>query len=273
MQYPILQLPEWFRSLSKMTDIPLRFLKVYNFLIYEAFFPTFTLGIMNNLIWTMCLKEMEEQMGEDFKEKYPGLYDKIVPTYEPGCKRVLFTNDWINAMKEKNTHLITDRTKALTKDGLVTDKGTFKPDVIIYSTGFLANDFLAPLPGVIRGKGGVTLKDAWDGMPRAYKGMTVPQFPNFAMLYGPNTNLGHNSIVFMMECQVDYIIKMISFMSHEGKKSFDTNAEVYDQHNDLIQKQLKTMAWSGSCTSWYKKADGRNPNNCPYSCIGYWLRL
>jgi len=93
------------------------------------------------------------------------------------------------------------------------------------------------------------------------------------MLYGPNTNLGHNSIVFMMESQLDYIIKIISFMSNEGKKSFDTVSEVYEQHNDLMQKELKKLVWSGSCTSWYKTADGRNPNNCPYSCIGYWLRL
>jgi cation diffusion facilitator CzcD-associated flavoprotein CzcO len=103
-------------------------------------------------------------------------------------------------MKQKNVELVTYGVKDLTKDGIVSTEDTFKPDVLIYATGFCASDFLKPLSSVIMGKGGVTLKDSWNGRPRAWFGITVPNFPNFGMLYGPNTNLSHSSIVTMMEC-------------------------------------------------------------------------
>ena len=122
-----------------------------------------------------------------------------------------------------NVHIITDRVTGLSNEGIITTKDTTKPDVLIYATGFEAGDLLAPLTHKIRGKNGITLKDKWNGTPKAYKGMTVPDFPNFLMLYGPNTNLGHNSIIFMMETQVDYFIKMVNHMLVGYNETFDTN--------------------------------------------------
>lgn len=189
-------------------------------------------GKMNDVLELMLRKCMMEQLGEDHEQKYPGLYEKLDPKYEAGCKRMLISNDWIPAMKQKNVELVTDGIKELTKEGIVSTKDTFKPDVLIYGTGFQANDLLMPLPGVIKGKNGITLKEKWAGKPRAWMGMTVPEFPNFCMLYGPNTNLGHNSIVFMMECQMDYIVKLITHAVENEKKAFDTDQDAYDQIND-----------------------------------------
>jgi len=104
-------------------------------------------------------------MGENIKTDHPGLYEKIVPDYEPGCKRVLITNDWIPTMMRPNVHIITDRVTGLSNEGIITTKDTTKPDVLIYATGFEAGDLLAPLTHKIRGKNGITLKEKWNGTP------------------------------------------------------------------------------------------------------------
>ena len=134
----------------------------------------------------------------------PGLRERCVPDYVMGCKRVLFSNDWYPALARPNVDLVTDPIERIAGDGVVTAGGTHRPaDVIIYGTGFQSLDFLAPMS--VTGLGGRRLDEAWREGAQAYLGITVSGFPNFFMLYGPNTNLGGNSIIYMLEGQIGYV--------------------------------------------------------------------
>ena len=159
-------------------------------------------------------------------------------------------------MKRKNVHLVTDKVIRLSSDSVITKELTLKPDVLIYGTGFKSLEILAPVVDKIQGKN-QTLSTFWGDYPRAFRGMTVPTFPNLFILYGPNINLGHNSIIFMIECQVDYIIKILSKMHTKNAASVQVSQKVFDDHNEQVQEDLKHKVWSGGCTSWYKKEGGK----------------
>ena len=202
---------------------------------------------------------------------HPGLREKIIPTYEVGCKRILITNKWIPTMKRDNVHLITNKVNKISKDSVITPKETIKPDVLIYATGFKALDFLDPISNKIKGRD-QSLLEFWDGWPRAFHGVTVTGFPNFFMTYGPNTNLGTGSIIFNLECQTDYIMKCINTTHAKKAASLDVKLKPFDEHNQKVQDDLNRMVWVGGCTSWYKKG-GRVSNNLNSSCTRYWLSM
>ncbi len=144
----------------------------------------------------------------------PELRAKCVPGYVMGCKRVVFSNDWYPALARPNVELITDKIVHIVPDALFTADGTGRPaDVIIYGTGFKAVDFLAPIQ--VSGLGGRRLREAWRDGAQAYLGITVSGFPNFFMLYGPNTNLGGNSIIYMLEGQVRYVLGALRALEAE----------------------------------------------------------
>ena len=131
-----------------------------------------------------------------------------------GCKRVVFSNDWYPALARPDVELVTERIERIVPDGVVTADGTTRvADVIIYGTGFKAAEFLAPM--LVSGLGGWRLQQAWQDGPRSYLGITVSGFPNFFMLYGPNTNLGGNSIIYMLEGQIGYVLGAIQSLQAE----------------------------------------------------------
>ena len=135
----------------------------------------------------------------------PELRDKCVPDYVMGCKRVVFSKDWYPALARPNVELVTDRIERIEPDGVVTADGTTRAaDVIIYGTGFKSVELLAPMQ--VSGRGGRELHEAWRDGAQAYLGISVSGFPNFFMIYGPNTNLGGNSIIYMLESQIGYVL-------------------------------------------------------------------
>ena len=140
-------------------------------------------------------------------------------------------------------------------------------DVIIFATGFKSTEFLAPMR--IVGRNGRLLADEWRAGARAYLGVTVSGFPNFFMLYGPNTNLGHNSILVMIEAQADYIVDVLKKMQVRGVLSIDVKQAVLEQYNRELQADLAKSVWSTAAASWYKLPDGTITNNWPHSTIRY----
>lgn len=197
----------------------------------------------------------------------PELRRAIEPDYEIGCKRVLLASDWYSTLQQTHVSLVTTPIEKFTTDGIVTTDGIERPyDVVIYATGFDATDFLAPME--IVGRNGVNLREAWGTRPLAHRGVSVPGFPNFFVLYGPNTNLGSNSILFMLESQISYVRQLVSAASTMGWDSYEVTNEAYEGWRQLIDGASGETAWLQGCQSWYTR-DGVNTNNWPFSSWRY----
>jgi cation diffusion facilitator CzcD-associated flavoprotein CzcO len=193
--------------------------------------------------------------------KDSALRERLTPATPLGCQRVLFSNDYFPALARPNVHVVTEAIHELAERGVVLADGrTLEVDVIVYGTGFRATEFLAPMR--ITGLGGRELNDAWRGGAEAYLGMTVAGFPNCFLLYGPNTNLGSNSIVFMIECQVRYVLRCLDEL-RRGVRSLDVREDVLRRWNDSLQARLARSVWSAGCRSWYRDAGGRVTTNWP----------
>ena len=192
----------------------------------------------------------------------PGLRAKCVPGYVMGCKRVLFSNDWYPALARPNVDLVTDPIECIVADGVRTADGTIRhADVIVYGTGFKTLDFLAPME--VTGLRGRRLEEAWHDGAEAYLGISVAGFPNFFMLYGPNTNLGGNSILYMLEGQIGYVAAALRALESEGLGWIDVRPEVQQAFNAWVTTSSRTSVWESGCRSWYTTASGRNTNNWP----------
>jgi cation diffusion facilitator CzcD-associated flavoprotein CzcO len=196
----------------------------------------------------------------------PALRAKLVPDYPIGAKRVLFNDDYYPALGRPNVHLVTDGIERIEAAGVRAKSGELHAaDVIVYATGFKSTDFLAPME--ITGRHGLRLRDEWRNGARAYLGVTVAGFPNFFMLYGPNTNLGHNSILVMIEAQVGYILDAMAKLKASGARHIDVKRPVQEAYNRQLQADLAKSVWSAIGSSWYKLADGTITNNWPHSTI------
>jgi cation diffusion facilitator CzcD-associated flavoprotein CzcO len=192
----------------------------------------------------------------------PELRAKCVPDYVMGCKRVVFSGDWYPALTRPNVELITDPIGRIVGNGVVTADGAARDaDMIIYGTGFRAADFLAPLD--VTGIAGWRLREAWQAGAQAYLGITVAGFPNFFMLYGPNTNLGGNSILYMLEGQIRYVVGAIQALEAGHLAWLDVRPDVQDDFNRWVQAASRTSVWETGCHSWYTTNSGRNTNNWP----------
>jgi cation diffusion facilitator CzcD-associated flavoprotein CzcO len=186
----------------------------------------------------------------------------LTPDYPAGCKRVLISNDYFETLARPNVSVVTDEIVEVKPDGIVTGAGDFHPaDAIIYGTGFQATDFLAPMK--LTGRGGRDLNEAWREGAEAYLGITVSGFPNLFILYGPNTNLAHNSIIYMLESQVQYVLCCLRTLLDKNLKFMDLKNDRFRIYNDEMQTRLKQSVWDAGCSSWYKTASGKNTNNWP----------
>lgn len=224
----------------------------------------------NDQLRTMLTVYMQEIVGGK-----ADLAAKILPNYPPGGKRMLLDNgNWLNALTRDNVHVTTDPIAEITATGLTTKSGKqYEFDVIVYGTGFYTNRFLFPMK--IVGRGGVELQQQWEtDNPRAYLGITVPNFPNLFVLYGPNTNIVVNgSIIFFSECEMRYVLSCIDALIATGKSAMEPKAEVHDAYNREIDAGNQEMAWgSPKVFSWYKNSRGRVTQNWPFSLREYWQR-
>jgi cation diffusion facilitator CzcD-associated flavoprotein CzcO len=190
----------------------------------------------------------------------PELRETLTPEYVMGCKRILISNDYYAALTRPNVELITDRVERLSEAGVVTADGRERPvDVVIYGTGFQTHGFLAPM--TVRGLEGRDLNEAWRDGAEAYLGIAVSGFPNLFMLYGPNTNLGHNSIIYMLESQFNYIEGCLRALRRA--RYIDVRPDVQRAYNLDLHRRFEHTVWSTGCTSWYRSADGKIVNNWP----------
>jgi cation diffusion facilitator CzcD-associated flavoprotein CzcO len=198
----------------------------------------------------------------------PELRAKCTPGYTLGCKRVAFSNNWYPALARPDVELVTEPIQRIAPDAVVTADGTPRAaDVIIYGTGFKAAEFLTPMQ--VSGLGGRELQQAWPDGPQAYLGITVSGYPNFFMLYGPNTNLGGNSIIYMLESQIGYVLGALQALQAERLAWLDVRPDVQDAFNAWVQSASRTSVWETGCHNWYTTPSGRNINNWPAHTFMY----
>jgi cation diffusion facilitator CzcD-associated flavoprotein CzcO len=232
--------------------------------LYESGFPVFLRnGRMSRKVEQLARQHIRSVVRD------PKLQAALVPDYPVGGKRLLISDDYYQSLNRENVEVVTAGIDHLSEDGVVTKDGRSIPaDVVIYGTGFESTSFLAPME--IHGLGGRALQDEWKGGAHAYRGITVSDFPNLFLMYGPNTNLGHNSIIFMIECQTDYILDCLRQMQERGIRCIDPRREVMEAYDARVQRELQRTAWAATGKSWYKTEDGRITNNWSGSTIRYW---
>jgi len=196
---------------------------------------------------------------------------RLMPDYPAGCKRVLLSDAYLATLQRDDVRLIVEPIREVTPEGIVCDDGgAHRIDTIIFATGFEAARMPGPIE--IRGRGGLSLHDAWRERPRTYLGLAAPGFPNFFWLYGPNTNLGHNSIIFMVECQTNYVVGILRQMQTAGVQAVEVRNEVVERFDRMLQSRLQHSVWNAGCTNWYKTPDGAIVNNWHGAALQYWLR-
>ncbi len=188
----------------------------------------------------------------------PRLRAQLTPEYSIGCKRVLLSNDWYPMLQEPNVELLTAGVREVREQAIVTADGLeHEVDAIILATGFKPTD--PPIARRLRGREGRTLAEAWDGSPEAYLGTAVAGFPNLFVLFGPNVNLGHSSIVYMLESQIRYVRGALDAMRTRGLATVEVRPEVQKAWNAKLQQRLARSVWNtGGCGSWYLDSNGRN---------------
>jgi len=193
----------------------------------------------------------------------PEVRARLVPDHPWGCKRPLFSNDYYPAFNRPNLELVTDPIERITPTGVVTRDGRERRlDTLILATGFAATKFLSAID--VRGRGGVSIADAWSEGAQAYKGVTTAGFPNLFMLYGPNTNA--DSIITMIEYQVDHVLRQIQRIASEGLAWIDVKPEPMARYNDEIQGELEAYEmWHAGCTDYYRAPSGRIVTQWPRS--------
>ena len=202
----------------------------------------------------------------------PGLRARLTPDYTIGCKRILLSSDYYPALQRPNVGLVTEKITEIVPSGVVTADGTLhESDVIVYATGFRVIDSADELN--VTGRGGRRLTDAWRQGVEAYRGITVPGFPNFFLLLGPNTGLGHTSVVFMIETQVQHVLSCLRILSREKASTIEAKAAPTRKYNDGLQRRLRHKVWSvGGCRSWYLDDAGVNRAIWPGFTFEYWAR-
>ena len=203
----------------------------------------------------------------------PALRARLTPNYAIGCKRILISNDYLPALGQPNVEVITDGIGEVRANGVVTRDGTERPaDAIIFGTGFQVTD--PPAARHIRGRDGRTLAETWNGSPQAYLGTTFAGFPNLFMLLGPNTGLGHTSVVFMIECQISHVLRALRFMDERSVAALEPRAEAQAAFVAELERRLGPTVWNaGGCASWYLDATGRNSTIWPGSTWAFKRRV
>ena len=254
-------MPRRDREYTRLEKLGFRYLpfmqKAYRTGIYwgrECFVPGFTVNPkLAAPAAKMALQNIERGISD------PELRKAVTPNFQIGCKRILISNDYYPTLDQDHVDLVTDGISAITPGGIVTSDGTTREvDAIIVATGFYTTE--QPIAHHIKGRDGRTLADAWrtDGMA-AYKGTTISGFPNLFQIVGPNTGLGHSSMVFIIESQIAYIVSALQQMGQHEIATVEPTPEAQQAWNDDIQRRMQRTVWNtGGCASWYLDDHGRN---------------
>jgi len=237
--------------------------RAFIYLQRESLYAGFRQGSLAASWLARTVRRMLERQVPD-----PALRAKLTPDYPPGCKRIIVSDDFLPAMQRDNVVLETDSIARITPSGIVTGSGTVhEVDVIVYGTGFRSTEFVAPIE--VKGSGGVDLRTVWADGAEAYCGTTVAGFPNMFILYGPNTNLGHNSIIFMVEQQVAHMMRLVEIVFRRGLRSIGVRPAAMAAYNEGLQADLGSWVWKTGCRNWYMTDQGKITNNWPHSTIAW----
>jgi cation diffusion facilitator CzcD-associated flavoprotein CzcO len=217
-----------------------------------------------SLVEKVARKHISDQV------KDPELRAKVTPDYTIGCKRILPSNKWYPALSRTDVDLVTDGIAEVKPNGYVTTDGTLhEVDTIIFATGFYVTDI--PLANIVTGTGGARLAEVWHRSPQAYRGTAMAGFPNLFLLVGPNVGLGHNSIVFMIEAQLNYVMGALRAMRERGAGRVEVKPAALESYNDGLQARMGDTVWnSGGCASWYIDANGKNTTIWPDFTFNFW---
>lgn len=244
--------------------------RAYRESIYWRLEARFALMRRESRIGRWAEKRFREQVGRLVSDRLPER--ALIPDYPPGCRRILIANDWYPTLLRPDVTVVTDEITAVEPEAIVTADGRRHPvDTIIFSTGFRTTEFLSPVR--FRGRCGRSLEEEWAEGARAYLGLSVPGFPNMFMLYGPNTNLGHNSILFMIEQQVGHILELLAEMVRRDASTVEVTRAAAVADDERVQAAAGDTVWAEGCHSWYKDANGRITNNWVGHTTEYRRRL
>jgi cation diffusion facilitator CzcD-associated flavoprotein CzcO len=258
--------PEWRKRLYRSVPATQRAARATLYALRELIFLPFRYPQLVGLAESVAQWHLKSQV-KDAK-----LRAKLTPTYRLGCKRVLVSDDFYPAVSQPNVSLVTQPIARINAQGVQTMSGEqHNVDAIIFGTGFRPTD--PPLAPHITGRNGRTLADVWQGSPSAYRGTTVAGFPNFFVLLGPNTGLGHTSILLMVEAQTRHVAQVLSAMQQRGASAVEPTSDAQRTFDTWIASNLAGTVWNtGGCRSWYLDANGRNTTLWPFG-IGRFRRL
>jgi cation diffusion facilitator CzcD-associated flavoprotein CzcO len=218
----------------------------------EGFVLQFRRRAVGKLLERISLRHLKDQIED------PALRKRLTPSYRMGCKRILPTDEWYPALAKPNVEVVTDGITEVRPHSVVAADGTEREvDTIIFGTGFHVTD--VPIADRISGRDGRTLAEVWQGSMQAYKGTTVAGYPNLFFLVGPNTGLGHTSIVFMIESQIAYVLDALRTMRRRGARTVEVRGEAQTAYNAELDRMTEDTVWvTGGCTSYYIDRNGHN---------------
>jgi len=218
----------------------------------ESFVLQFRRRAVGKLLERISMRHLESQVTD------PVLRESLTPRYRMGCKRILPTDEWYPALVKPNVEVVTDRITEVRPHSVVTADGSEREvDTIIFGTGFHVTD--VPIARRIKGRDGRSLAEVWGGSMQAYKGTTVAGYPNLFFLVGPNTGLGHNSIVFMIESQINYVLDALRTMRSRGASTVEVRPEAQLAYNAELDRMTQGTVWvTGGCQSYYIDRNGHN---------------
>ena len=267
--------PRWDRDLTRIERILYRRFPALQRLVRGAIYwarETYAIPFMHHRPRVKSPAELVARRHLRRQVPDPELREKLTPDYAAGCKRMLISNEWYPALAESNVDLVTTGIARISETGLVDRDGVERPvDAIIFGTGFQVTEF--PHGRYVFGEDGRSLAEHWQDGAQAYLGMAAPGFPNFFFLTGPNTGLGHTSMVFMMECQFDYLLDMLRTVEERDVDVVEVRPDVVAAFNMTLQARMPKTVWnSGGCASWYLDSQGRNTTLWPDFTWKYRLR-
>ncbi|OBA61280.1 cyclohexanone monooxygenase [Mycobacterium sp. 1100029.7] len=197
------------------------------------------------------------------------LRHKLTPDHPMGCKRLVFSSDYLPALTRPNVEVLDSPARYLRSRSLVTEDGTERDvDVVVCATGYAAADYLGQLD--VTGEGGTSLREVWSDGAQAYFGMAVPGFPNFFMLYGPNTNVGSNSVIFMLEAQARYIVRALKYLRRKNKTYIAVRPSALAKFIAKIDRWMVGTVWTTRCSNYFRAPNGRVVTQWPRSARSFW---
>ena len=236
----------------------------------ELLAVTFLYPRLAHLAERLAHKQLAAQVSD------PALRARLTPSYRLGCKRVLVSDDYLPALTQPNVELVTDAIAEVTARGIVTADGRERPaDAIICGTGFQVTEI--PFGRHVRGRDGRTLDETWNGSPRAHLGLAIHGFPNFFFLLGPNTGLGHTSVVLMIEHQIEHVLGALRHLAArraDGSVTLEPRASAQAEFLADVDARMRGTVWTtGGCSSWYLDRTGRNSTLWPGTTLSFRRRV